>query len=190
MRNKVKNIAVVQTWVFLRTWKKGQVTYLQAKHFNDYGGLREELIPDLKEWDIQERHLLQEWDILFSAKWTRNFATVYRSEYWPCVASSTFLIIRLDSKEYLSEFLALILNNFQASEYFRENNLVWTTVKSISKKIIEDFEVWIIDIEEQKKILDIYNLHKKQIEILENLVDKKNKLIKNIILQYNNHDND
>ncbi len=191
MKNKVKNIAVVQTWVFLRTWKKGSVTYLQAKHFNDYGDLREALIPDLKIEEMSEKHLLQNWDILFSAKWTRNFATVYRSEYWLCVASSTFLVIRLNSESnYIPEFVALILNNFQASQYFRENNLTWTTVQSISKKIIDDFEIWIIEIEKQEKLLHLYNLHKKQIEILENLMIKKDKLINSIILQYNNHDND
>lgn len=191
MKNKVKNIAVVQTWVFLRTWKKGSVTYLQAKHFNDYGDLRESLIPDLKIEEMSEKHLLQNWDILFSAKWTRNFATVYRSEYWPCVASSTFLVIRLNSESnYIPEFVALILNNFQASQYFRENNLTWTTVQSISKKIIDDFEIWIIEIEKQEKLLHLYNLHKKQIELLENLMIKKDKLINSIILQYNNHDND
>lgn len=191
MGNKVKNIAVVQTWVFLRTWKKGNLTYLQAKHFNDYGELREKLIPDLKIEEISEKHLLQNWDILFSAKWTRNFATVFRSEYWPCVASSTFLVIRLNSSSnYIPEFVALILNNFQASQYFRENNLAWTTVQSISKKIIDDFEIWIIEIEEQEKLLHLYGLHKKQIEILENLMIKKDKLINSIILQYNNHNND
>ncbi|PID87562.1 hypothetical protein CSB07_01180 [Candidatus Gracilibacteria bacterium] len=189
MRNKVKNIAIVQTGVFLRTGKKGQVTYLQAKYFNDYGELREELIPDLKQGDIQERHLLQDGDILFCAKGTRNFATVYRSKYGPCVASSTFLIIRLNSKKYIPEFLALILNNFQASEYFRENNLTGTTVNSISKKIIEEFEIGLIDIGKQEKLLNIYNLHKKQIGLLENLINKKDKLIKNIILQYNNYEN-
>ncbi len=191
MKNKIKNIAVVQTWVFLRTWKKGSVTYLQAKHFNDYWDLRESLIPDLKIEEMSKKHLLQNWDILFSAKWTRNFATVYRSEYWPCVASSTFLVIRLNSESnYIPEFVALILNNFQASQYFRENNLTWTTVQSISKKIIDDFEIWIIEIEKQEKLLHLYNLHKKQIELLENLMIKKDKLINSIILQYNNHDND
>ena len=190
MKNKVKNIAVVHTWVFLRTWKNGKVAYLQAKHFNDYGELREKPVFDIKKEDVQEKHLLQDWDILFSAKWTRNFATVYRSEYWPCVASSTFLVIRLTTVDYKPDFIALILNNFQASEYFRENNLTWTTVKSISKKIIEEFEIWIINIEEQTKLLDVYNLHKEQVKVLENLIEKKDKLINSIILQYNNHDND
>ncbi|MDD2871136.1 MAG: restriction endonuclease subunit S [Candidatus Gracilibacteria bacterium] len=191
MRNKVKNIAVVQTGVFLRTGKKGSVTYLQAKHFNDYGELREKLIPDLKIEEMSEKHLLQNGDILFSAKGTRNFATVYRSEYGPCVASSTFLVIRLNSESnYIPEFVALILNNFKASQYFRENNLTGTTVQSISKKIIDDFEIGIIEIEKQKKLLHLHGLHKKQIEILENLMIKKDKLINSIILQYNNHDND
>ncbi|MDD5770410.1 MAG: hypothetical protein PHE25_05565 [Candidatus Gracilibacteria bacterium] len=82
------------------------------------------------------------------------------------------------------------MNNFQASKYFRENNLTGTTVQSISKKIIDDFEIGKITISEQEKLLHLYDLHKKQIEILENLMIKKDKLINSIILQYNNHDND
>lgn len=189
MRKQVKDIAVVQTWLFIRTIEKGNVTYLQAKHFNDNGELREKLIPDLKKSSIQDKHILQDWDILFSAKWTRNFATVYRSDYWPCVASSTFLVIRLTNKNYIPEFLSLILNNFMSSDYFRKYNLTWTTVKSISKKIIDEFEIWNINIEEQEKLLKLNNLHNKQIEILQDLTEKKDKLINSIILQYNNKDN-
>ena len=189
LRNKIKNIAVVQSWVFLRDWKKGEVTYLQAKHFNDYGELREKLIPDFKIEDIQERHLLQDWDILFSAKWTRNFATVYRLDYWPCVASSTFLVIRLTKNDYMPDFLALVLNNYTSSDYFRKYNLTWTTVNSISKKTIEDFDIWVISVEEQNKLLWLNELHKQQIQILKKLTIKKDKLINSIILQYNNKDN-
>ncbi len=76
------------------------------------------------------------------------------------------------------------------SDYFRKHNLTWTTVNSISKKTIEEFDLWLLSIEKQDKLLWINELHKKQIRILKKLTTEKDNLINSIILQYNTKDND
>lgn len=88
--------------------------YLQAKHFDDDGDLKDgPLVPDL-EHDVKERHLLEPNDILFVAKGTRSFAAVYKESFGPCVASSTFFVIRLKPDTLAPEYLALILNQNRA----------------------------------------------------------------------------
>lgn len=190
LKTILADIADIKSWFFTHTAEVWDISYLQAKNFNDFGELRGELIPDLKKEDIQDKHLLMSWDILFCAKWTRNFAAVYKESYGKCVASSTFLVIRIHNKNlFLPWFIALILNNLKSSNYFREHNLTGTTVQSISKKTIESFDIWNIPIEKQKHLLELYNLHKKQIDIHERLIEKKDTLINNIILQYNSDKN-
>ena len=190
MKIVIEDIAEIKTGIFRRTVKNGDIIYLQAKHFNDSWELRDELIPDLKKEDIHSKHLLIPGDILFCAKWTRNFSTVFSGDYWECVASSTFLVIRLSQNApFIPWFISLILNNLHSSNYFRKRNLTGTTVQSISKKTIENFEIWNISIEKQAHLLELYNLHKKQIDMHEDLIKKKESLINNIILQYNTSDN-
>jgi len=185
LKEKIKSIAVVETWIYARTWTEGDVTYLQANYYDNYGELREQLSPSLKREDINAKFILQDKDILFSAKWTRNFATVYRSDLWPCVASSTFLVIRIAEKDkILPEFIALVLNNFTSSPYFRKNTTTWVALSFISKKVLSEFEILITSVEKQKKLIDLNNLHKKQIGILNKLIESKEKLINNVILQY------
>ena len=62
-------------------------------------------------------------------------------------------------------------------------------MRSISKKIKNEFVIRNITTAEQKKLLKLNNLHNKQIKILQELTEKKDKLINSIILQYNNKNN-
>ena len=48
MRVALKHIAFIQTGVFAKPVKEGQIVYLQSKHFDENGILRSSLYPDLK----------------------------------------------------------------------------------------------------------------------------------------------
>lgn len=161
--------------------QKGSVGYLQAKSFDDSGGIRNDFTKDLAEESVQERHLLQDKDILLVAKWTRNFATLYSKEYWPCVASSTFFVIRLKSIEsIIPEYLSIILNHSQNREYF-QNNFSGSTIPSIPKSVLENFEFSIPPLEKQRLIIQLDTLHKKEVRLQNKLLEKKEQLINQII---------
>ena len=68
MKVALKHIAFIQTGIFAKPTKEGQIVYLQAKHFDENGILRSSLYHDLKAESISEKHLLQNGDIIFSAK--------------------------------------------------------------------------------------------------------------------------
>jgi restriction endonuclease S subunit len=124
---------------------------------------------------------LQDKDILLVAKWTRNFAALYRSEYWPCVASSTFFIIRLNRKtRVIPEYLSIILNDSQNRKYF-QNNFSGSTIPSIPKSVLEDFEIPLPSIEKQEQIIRLDALHKKEIRLRNKLIEKKEQMIHQMI---------
>lgn len=95
MKTALKHITNIQTGVFAKPIKDGEIVYLQAKHFNENGQLIGLLHPDLLAESISGKHLLQPGDILFAAKGTKNFAAWYESKNLPAVASTSFFVIRL-----------------------------------------------------------------------------------------------
>ncbi len=139
--------------------------------------------------NIQERQILKDWDILFSAKWTRNFAVVYKESYWPCVASSTFFVIRLKDTNILPEYLVILINESQETSYFK-NSFSGGTIQSIPKQVLEEFEVYISPKEQQQRIIQLHNLYRKQLQLYEQLKDKKEQFINTIVLHTNTKKHD
>lgn len=184
MEETIRNIASVQTGFYFPSEKDWDTNYLQARFFDNFWDLKEELIPEIKSENIQEKHLLNDWDILFSAKGNRNFATVYKKEYWKSVASSTFFVIKITNKNIIPDYLAILLNESQKTGYFKNRFSGWT-IQSIPKTVLENFKIDIPPIAKQEKIIKLYNLYKDELKIYEKIKEKKEILINKIILKSN-----
>ena len=154
---------------------------MQGRDFDDYGDIKWKLEATIPQENIRPDQLLQYGDILFSCKWTRNIATLYKEDYWLCVASSTFFIVRIQDSNILPEYLAIVLNEAQKSPYFK-NNFSGSTIQSIPKNILEDYKIPIPTLEHQQKIIGLYELHKEQLKIYDDLKLKKSQLINGLIL--------
>jgi restriction endonuclease S subunit len=174
LKATIKHIALVQTGVFAKPMKEGQIVYLQSKHFDENGNLISLLHPDLKEDNISVKHLLRHGDVLFAAKGTKNFAALYERNNLPAVASTSFFVIRLNEDfqtKILPEFLTRYLNQ-PASQNYLKNQAVGSSIASISKSVLEELEISIPDLHTQRAILKIAQLRtseqnlKKKIETL------------------------
>jgi restriction endonuclease S subunit len=174
LKTALKHITKIQTGIFAKQIKEGEIVYLQAKHFDENGQLIRFLHPDLLAESISGKHLLQPGDILFAAKGTKNFAAWYESKNLPAVASTSFFVIRLKENtigKVLPEFLAWYINQ-PISQKFLKGNAMGTSIVSISKAVLEELEISIPDQQTQKAILIISHLRnlekklKKQIETL------------------------
>ena len=174
MRVTLKHFAFIQTGVFAKPVKEGQIVYLQSKHFDENGILKTSLYPDLKAEDISEKHLLKNGDIIFAAKGTKNFAALYESKNLPAVASTSFFVIRINEDfqtNVLPEYLTWYLNSALSQNYLK-SQAVGSSIVSISKSVIDELELSIPDLDTQKAILRIAHLRKaerklqQQIEML------------------------
>ena len=181
MKTTLGHIANIQTGIFAKPVSKGEVVYLQSKHFNENGQLHSLLHPDLKADNITEKHLLKHGDVLFAAKGTKNFAAWYESlpagqagKNEPSVASTSFFVIRVKenfSNKILPEFLVWLINH-PVAQKFLKGKAIGTSIVSISKSVLEELEISIPDVQTQKAILKISQLYnteknlKQQIEIL------------------------
>jgi restriction endonuclease S subunit len=174
LRVTLRHIAFIQTGVFAKPVKEGQIVYLQSKHFDENGILKTSLYPDLKAEDISEKHLLNNGDIIFAAKGTKNFAALYESKNKPAVASTSFFVIRLNDDfqgKVLPEYLTWYLNSASSQNYLK-SQAVGSSIVSISKSVIDELELSIPDLVTQKAILNITHLRnaerklQQQIEML------------------------
>lgn len=165
MKKSLKNIASIKSGVFLKPQTEGDLVYLQAKHFNAFGELDSELFPDVQWQDISEKHVLKPGDILFSAKGLKNFAAVYESRNLPAIASTSFLIISIWEKTVDPEYVALIINSRPSQEYLK-GVAKGTSIPSISKKQLEEFEIVMMPRGIQQKLVALSKLKKEENDLV------------------------
>ena len=161
MKKLLKDIANIHTGLFAKPFDKGDVVYIQSKHFDENGKLQGELHPDLLANSISEKHLLKDGDVLFAAKGTKNFAVVFENHNEPSVASTSFFVIRPTDKKLLPQYLAWVLNS-HSTQTLLKGQAIGTSIPSISKQVLENLEISIPSIETQKVILQITKLRNKE----------------------------
>ncbi|MFN8263783.1 MAG: restriction endonuclease subunit S [Chitinophagales bacterium] len=167
MQTALENIASIQTGLFAKTVAEGDIVYLQSRHFDEEGKLRFALHPDLNLDSVANRHLLRPGDILFAAKGTRNFAAVYESHNPPCVASTSFFVIRLKANTILPKYLVWFLNHPDTQKILKAQ-AIGTSIVSISKVVLGTLEIPIPPIEKQEAVVKIASL-----KILEQRIKKQ-----------------
>ncbi len=174
MKKLLKDISAIQTGALAKTVSQGEIVYLQAKHFDENGVLNQSLHPDLMQDEISERHLLRQGDVLFAAKGSKNFATVYSIKNQPAVASTSFFVIRVHEdfmERILPQFLVWAINHPVAQKYLK-SKAIGSSIVSISKMVLENLEISVPDLQKQKAILKIAELRntekklRQQIELL------------------------
>ena len=181
----LKDIASIQTGIFAKPIAKGEIVYLQSKHFDEDGMLKHSLHPDLNPESVNSKHLLKNKDILFASKGTKNFAALYANNNQPSVASTSFFVIRLQddlSKKVLPEFLVWFLNN-QSTQKFLKGKAIGTSIVSISKAVLEELEVSIPTIKIQKAILQIAFLRNKEKKLKQQIETLREQQIQHQIIK-------
>lgn len=186
MKHILKDIVIIRTGLFSKPSGKGEVVYLQSKHFDEDGQLQGVLYPDLKADGISKKHLLQEGDVLFAAKGTKNFATVFENHNEPTVASTSFFVIRISDNKVLPQYLAWFLNN-HSTQTLLKGQAIGTSILSISKQILENLEISVPDIEIQQAILQIIKLRNKEKSLKQEIEVLRDKLINQQLFEIMNY---
>jgi restriction endonuclease S subunit len=163
LKAKLAQIADIKTGIFAKPESDGEVVYLQAKHFNEFGKLSSIPHADLKTDNLTNKHLLKHDDIVFAAKGSKNFAAVYQSDF-RAVASTTFFVIKIRVSHVLPEYLAWILNNSEMQSILKRH-AIGSSMVSISKAVLEELEISVPTIEKQKQIVEISRLSKTEHEL-------------------------
>lgn len=181
MKTLIKDITNIQTGLFAKPTGKGEVVYLQSKHFDENGKLLGELHPDLLANSISEKHLLKAGDVLFAAKGTKNFAAVYENQNPSAVASTSFFVLRPNDNKILPEYLSWFLNHPETQKVIKDNAR-GTAIPSIRKTVLEELEISIPSIEKQRTVIQLAALVRKENELRMNILHQRKQLIEQQII--------
>ena len=180
---KLHNIAVIQTGVFAKMVPNPNALYLQQSDFDGNGELRSTTQPTIIV--ANQKHLLTAGDLLLASKGSNNICVIVPDIEQKCVASPSFLVIRLrDKSAILPEFVAWYLN-LPTVQNTLAAQARGTSIMSISKATLGELEIPIPPIERQKKYIELSKLQKREQELYKAIAKRHKqildyKMIKNI----------
>lgn len=181
MKYKLSDIAIIQSGIYAKPELEGEVYYVQARHFDRQHQFNTAVKPDLKADGKIERHFLQPGDLLVAAKGYDHFAVEYKGIIKPAVASSMFIVVKLQDKKVLPAFLTWHINNLQTQKLLSDA-AKGTALPSITNSDLGDLEIPIPSIEKQKLILQIHDLHVQENKLKEQINSLREKQIQQQII--------
>lgn len=181
MRGKLKNIAQILSGTYQQECPKGDVFYLQVKDFRSFRLENGELKPTIQYSQKLAKHILQDNDLLFAAKGTSNFCTLYNKEMGMAIASSAFFIIRVHSANTLPEYICWYLNTPQIIGML-QTGAVGSSTPSITKPMLEEIKIPLPSIEMQRKIITCAHLKDREHELQLLIAEKKKRLIDQLLI--------
>ena len=180
---KLNNIATIQTGVFAKTTPNPNALYLQQSDFDGNGELRNTTQPTIIV--ANQKHLLTAGDLLLASKGNNNMCVIVPEIEQKCVASPSFLVIRLhDKSAILPEFVAWYLN-LPTVQNTLAAQARGTSIMSISKATLGELEIPIPPIDRQRKYIELATLQKREVALYKIISEKRTqlleyKMIKNI----------
>ena len=177
---KISQIGDVQFGLYKKKSKKGDVKYLTTSHFDNF--LKPTLFDDsfIKIEGKDTKFILQPNDVILTGKGQRIFAWSYEESYGKVVPSSLFYIIRANREVVDSRYLAAVLNSGRKS-YELKLLGVGSSIISIAKKDVLDFEIPIPSLEKQHKVLNVLGLLDEEIALTREILEKKKALKKGVL---------
>ena len=121
-------------------------------------------------------------DVLFAARGSRNYAVLISENQPNIVAAPQFYILRVKEDSLLPDFLVWQLNQKPLQNYF-ERSAEGTLTKSVRRSVLADACITIPPLEEQKKILNLYNTVRQERQVCAQLVENGQKLMNSIASQ-------
>jgi len=179
MEKKIKEIAMLKSGVYANPSDEGKVIYVQARHFDQNGEFNTRVKSYLDVDDKTAKELLADHDILFAAKGSRNFAVVYDGSNGPAVASTSFIIVRINPeycKLIIPEYISWFINHSRTQRQLKAE-AKGTFIPAITIKTLRHITIEIPDIEKQQLILSISLLRKKERQLFAEIDAVREQLI-------------
>lgn len=178
---KLKDISNIRTGLVTARKKASAIdgeTYsyraVTLKSFNHNGYLFVEYLDDFTSKEqIKKNYLTQYNDILVRLR-EPNIAVLIDEDNIDLLVPSLVATVRVDSDSVDSKFLTYYLNSTIAKRALK-SSITGTAINMIKTKELEDLEIKLPSLEEQQKIVEFLDLTNKEIGLLEELKNQKEK---------------
>lgn len=173
---KLGNIATIQTGVYLKSSPSPDTCYLQVNDFDEEGNIRSTVRPTTTINHKAAHHLLTANDLLLAAKGGKNFCTIAPTQFGPCVASPSFLIIRInDPSRVLPEYLCGFLN-LPSTRQLLTAQAQGSAITSLSKADLEEFEIPLPPLERQQACIALTRLHHREQALYKAIAERRRQI--------------
>ena len=181
---KIGEIAEIRTGYSFReaivASKNGDLPVIQFKDVGEIAVSSTKSCICISSAKIKPSHFLKFGDVLLSNR--GNYKSSVFKCYENCIASGVFFVLTMKNNKFLPEFVATYLNsNVGQNKLLARQNK--SGLKAIIRSELEQIEIPDIPLEKQKKIVEFYSLHQKEVEIIEKIQQNKKKLVDFIIIK-------
>lgn len=167
---------------------------LNLKAINENGYIEDDLVEDFWANERLKRgYLTQIGDIV--VRLTTPFTAVLIDEmHTGIIIPSHFVVIRVDLKRILPEYLYWLLNTEKVRQEIQQN-ISSTTIGAVKPMAYAALNIELITLEEQKQIGELYRLAKKELHLRNQVMEQKELYYKEAInkiqkeMRKNNEDN-
>jgi len=185
---KLNKIASVKTGLVLsrKETKNSSEGYeyrqLNLKAVSDNAIELEHTIKFYASEKLSNNYLTQKGDVI--VKTSDPYTAIYiNEEYTGLVIPSHFVIIRADENLVLPKYIAWYLNKECIKKAFRMSCM--GTLKQIKPSTVAETEIRLPTLERQKQVVDLYDISRSEIELLEKLIRQKKIYYKSLINKIN-----
>ena len=142
----------------------------------------DETIPFYASEELSPNYLTQIGDIVVktSEPYTAAFIT---EEYEGLVIPSHFVVVRVDEAKTLPQYIAWYLNKDRIKKAFRMS--CTGTLKQIKPSMVGETDIKLPTHERQRQVVELYELSRKEIQLLEKLMRQKEAYYKTLINKVN-----
>ncbi|MGG7198532.1 TaqI-like C-terminal specificity domain-containing protein [Clostridium butyricum] len=158
-----------------KTVQGNQYSQIKLKDVTKDGKIKYDQLEKFNCDKVNDKYLLKKGDIILKAKSGDNTAALVDTDIKNIVPASHFIIISVnDTKVITPEYLVAYLNSEYAQDYFKVN-AEGTALPIIKIKTLGDLEIKVVELEKQKEIADMYKLMKDEKELMEQIMENREK---------------
>ena len=142
----------------------------------------EETIPFYASEELSPNYLTQTGDII--VKTSEPYTAVYiTEEYARLVIPSHFVVVRVDITKALPQYIAWYLNKDRIKKAFRMS--CTGMLKQIKPTMVGETEIKLPSLERQRQVVELYNISRQEIVLLERQIRQKEAYYKALINKVN-----
>ena len=169
MRPTIADIAKITYGKHWLSGTEGDALVLTGSNFNELGVFTGN---NLSFTDSQLPYLLQEGDILLQNKGISRNVLLYSESIGKAVASSMYYIIRPNQNRVLPYYLYSFLKSSLVQSLLLRSS-EGTSTPSLRKSELEDIEIHLPSIPEQRALIQLFQAINKDIELTDSLLQLK-----------------
>jgi hypothetical protein len=182
---QLENIAEIKTGYPLRgkamPQQEGNLMLVQMKDVHPSEGVDWSTPIRIADKSRKQPDFLQHDEILFVGRGSRMFAVYVKEPPFASVASPHFYVISPHRQAHvLPQYLVWYLNSLDAQRYYAQNT-EGSALPYISRKALSQIPVPLPPMEMQEHIINTDRCWKKERRLLEELIEKREILITNIL---------